>query len=121
MKQLFKALPLLFFISFLSIGQTTAQTRTGTLLWPDGITDNPVNYGNEKVREAMVREGAPSGKNRVFSQVSLPTYDLYGPGKDKTNGVAMVICPGGGFRDVWFDREGVDPGGDAVRLSGLRG
>ena len=46
--------------------------------------------------------------NRVFSQVSEPTYVLYQAEKNKANGVAVVICPGGGFRDVWIDREGTD-------------
>ncbi|MCK4991149.1 MAG: prolyl oligopeptidase family serine peptidase, partial [Bacteroidales bacterium] len=42
------------------------------------------------------------------SQVSEPTYVLYQAEKNIANGVAVVICPGGGFRDVWFDREGTD-------------
>ena len=46
--------------------------------------------------------------NRVFSQVSEPSYMLFQPNANTANGVAVVICPGGGFRDVWFDREGVD-------------
>ena len=28
---------------------------------------------------------------------------------EKPNGVGLVICPGGGFRDIWIDREGHDP------------
>ena len=53
-------------------------------------------------------ESSLSKKNRVFSQVSEPTYTLYKAKKEAANGVALVICPGGGFRDVWFDREGAD-------------
>jgi acetyl esterase/lipase len=48
--------------------------------------------------------------NRVFSCVSTPTYIIIKPDKVKSTGVAVVICPGGGFRDVWFDREGIDFG-----------
>jgi len=55
-----------------------------------------------------VSESSPSQMNRVFSQVSKPGYRIFKPDLDKVNGVAIVICPGGGFRDVWFDREGVD-------------
>jgi len=50
--------------------------------------------------------GSPTGMNRVFSSVSLPTYAIHRP--DKPNGVGLVICPGGGFRDIWIDREGHD-------------
>lgn len=37
-----------------------------------------------------------------------PTYSLFQPQKGTANGVAVVIGPGGGFGDVWFDREGAD-------------
>ncbi len=77
-------------------------------MWPDGIPDNPVKYHQEKVRAEKVNRDTPSQKNRVFSQVSDPTYMLVRPEKGKTNGISIVICPGGGFRDVWFDREGMD-------------
>ena len=77
-------------------------------LWPEGIKNNPVKYKEEKVRTSEVNKSSESGMNRVFSNVSEPTYIIYQPEKNKINGVAMVICPGGGFRDVWFDREGVD-------------
>lgn len=77
-------------------------------LWKNGIPSNPVNYQKELVREGKVRATSPSQKNRVFSQVSHPSYTLFKAKKDIANGVALVICPGGGFSDVWFDREGVD-------------
>ena len=85
-----------------------SQSPMDLPLWPDGIPDNPVIYTQEKVRSENVHESSPSKLNRVFSQVSEPTYKLYRADKEKANGVAIVICPGGGFRDVWFDREGVD-------------
>jgi len=77
-------------------------------LWPNGIKNNPVKYTEEKVRSGEIKESSLSQKNRVFSQVSTPTYVLLQPKKGTTNGIAVVICPGGGFRDIWFDREGVD-------------
>lgn len=95
---------ILFLISNLSGAQPTKELP----LWPNGIPNNPVKYNKEKVRTYDVNEGALSGKNRVFSQVSVPTYMIYQPEKSKNTGVAMVICPGGGFHDVWFDREGAD-------------
>jgi len=85
-----------------------AQKSKEYPLWEKGIPNNPVEYQQEKVREESVNESSPSQKNRVFSQVSEPTYTLYKAKKDVPNGVAVVICPGGGFRDVWFDREGAD-------------
>ncbi len=60
----------------------------------------------EQVRFNKARAQSPSESNRVFSSVSSPTYSIHRP--QNPNGVGLVICPGGGFRDVWIDREGHD-------------
>ena len=57
-------------------------------MWPDGIPDNPVVYSQEKVRSEGVNESSPSQMNRVFSQVSEPSYVLYQADKIMRNGVA---------------------------------
>jgi acetyl esterase/lipase len=87
-----------------------AQLPQEQPLWPNGIPGNPVKYREEKLRTENFRKSSLSQMNRVFSCVSVPTYILHLPEKSKANGVAVVICPGGGFRDVWFDREGNDFG-----------
>jgi len=76
-------------------------------LWDKPRLDYP-NRDNikEQMRTYKARPGAPSESNRVFSSVSSPTYSIHRP--EKPNGVGLVICPGGGFRDVWIDREGHD-------------
>lgn len=89
---------------------STAQLPQEKPLWPGGIPDNPVKYRQEKVRNSDVAASSLSGMNRVFSCVSSPTYIIHNAEKSKNRGVAVVICPGGGFRDVWFDREGNDLG-----------
>lgn len=96
---------LIVFVLFLV---STVQAQKERLLWPGGIPNNPVKYKKELVAENSAKESSPSQKNRVFSQVSEPAYVLYKAKKDVANGVALVICPGGGFKDVWLDREGVD-------------
>jgi acetyl esterase/lipase len=97
---------LLGFASFIS----SAQMPEEQLLWPNGIPDNPVKYKEEKLRSENSLRSSLSQNNRVFSCVSVPTYIIHQPEKGKSNGVAVVICPGGGFRDVWLDREGNDLG-----------
>ena len=44
----------------------------------------------------------------MISQVSVPTYTIHRPPANLANGVGLVICPGGGYVDVWLDREGND-------------
>lgn len=86
-----------------------AQTSEEKPLWPSGITDNPVKYTTaEEVVDFDVNPQSLSKKNRVFRKVSVPTYVLHLPPPGKETGVAVVICPGGGFVDNWFDREGTD-------------
>jgi endo-1,4-beta-xylanase len=79
-------------------------------LWPAGIPNNPVKYKEEKLRTYDPPVSSLSHLNRVYSCVYVPTYIIHKPEKGKSTGVAVVICPGGGFRDVWFDREGNDLG-----------
>jgi len=76
-------------------------------LWEKGSPDRTIRHDvEEQVRSHKAPPGSPSGLNRAFSSVSSPTYSIHRP-RDP-NGVGLVICPGGGFRDVWIDREGHD-------------
>ncbi|MEO6550507.1 MAG: alpha/beta hydrolase [Ferruginibacter sp.] len=94
----------------LTLGSTVnAQTPEEKPLWPSGIKDNPVQYNTaEEVVNFDVNPNSPSKKNRVYRKVSVPSYFLHLPTPGKGTGVAVVICPGGGFVDNWFDREGTD-------------
>jgi acetyl esterase/lipase len=87
---------------------SNAQLPQEQPLWPKGIPGNPVKYTQEKLRSENFLKSSLSQSNRVFSCVSTPTYIIHKAEKGKSTGVAVVICPGGGFRDVWFDREGND-------------
>lgn len=83
-----------------------AQLPEEKPLWANGIPNNPIKYDEEKSRTSDIQPSSSSQMNRVFNCVSTPTYIIHKP--QKPNGVALVICPGGGFHDVWFDREGND-------------
>jgi len=76
-------------------------------LWENGSPEHPIRLElEEQVRSNKSQPSSPTGQNRAFSSVSSPTYTIHRP--DKPNGVGLVICPGGGFRDIWIDREGHD-------------
>ncbi len=76
-------------------------------LWDDRSPAHAFQRDDEEqVRSHKAQPSSPSGQNRAFSSVSSPTYSLHRP--EKPNGVGLVICPGGGFRDIWIDREGHD-------------
>ncbi len=76
-------------------------------LWEKPSSDRAIRQDvKEQVRSPKPPPGSPSGLNRAFSSVTVPTYSIHRP--RNPNGVGLVICPGGGFRDVWLDREGHD-------------
>ena len=108
MKHFGKLLQSVFILSLITSHISSVQAQNELPLWPEGIPNNPVQYNAELVRTNEVNASSLSKQNRVFSRVSEPTYTLYKAKKELANGIALVICPGGGFRDVWFDREGAD-------------
>ncbi|MCD6339860.1 MAG: alpha/beta hydrolase [Verrucomicrobia bacterium] len=75
-------------------------------LWQERPPYEVRSHEKEQLRSYAARPNSPSGLNRVYSRVSQATYSLHRP--RCPNGVGLVICPGGGFRDVWIDREGHD-------------
>lgn len=77
-------------------------------LWAGTKPKQVIEYDAESMRTVEPPASSPSRSNRVFSCVSKPTYTIHKA--DQSNGVGLVICPGGGYRDVWLDREGHDLG-----------
>ena len=78
-------------------------------LWPAAGFENLIRYDvNETVKTNRASKASLSGCNRVFSFVSKPTYSIHQATKAQATGVGLIICPGGGYRDVWLDREGHD-------------
>ncbi len=55
------------------------------------------------------RDVRPNGEYRV-TNVHNPTLTVILPPKEKATGAAVVICPGGGHRELWMMHEGINPG-----------
>jgi dienelactone hydrolase len=78
-------------------------------LYPDGIVNNPISHpANELHVDSLVHPNSLSGKNRVYSFVSEPTYLLFPAAASQNKHIGLVIAPGGGLRNVWLDKEGTD-------------
>ena len=73
-------------------------------LWPDGAPGETGDVGPE--REQPPREGEK--KIIRLTDVSEPTITLYRPPREKANGTAVVICPGGGYHILAMDLEGTE-------------
>jgi endo-1,4-beta-xylanase len=74
-------------------------------LWPQGAPGSEGETGEERFRIA----GAPESANvdlLVISNVHKPSLTLFLPRKEVSTGAAMVVAPGGAFREIWITDEG---------------
>jgi acetyl esterase/lipase len=67
-------------------------------LWPNGAP------GFEDRRTE-----APLAKDYWIRNIHNPSITAYLPPKEKATGAAVVICPGGGHRELVFNAEGAEP------------
>lgn len=63
-----------------------------------GAKPTPATYQETTV----MREGRGAG----ISKVSVPTLTVYRAAKDKANGTAVIVCPGGGYSGLAIGHEG---------------
>ena len=62
-------------------------------------------------RPASDREKSDPGKEPYRTSVILvshPTLTVYLPTKEKTNGTAVIVCPGGGYSHLAMGHEGIE-------------
>jgi hypothetical protein len=43
--------------------------------------------------------------SRLITNVSRPTITIYHPAPEKSRGTAILICPGGGYWDLYWELE----------------
>lgn len=95
---MYKSLVLVF-ATVAIVLNTTAQTVLP--LYADKI---PNSIQNTEKEEKNVNN---TGQIR-YGKVTAPTLEVHLPEKDKANGAAVVIVPGGGYRIVSYTNEGTD-------------
>ncbi len=74
-------------------------------LWPDGLP-TPIEDPPDEV-EYDAPAGLAAG-SRVLRNICDPTLSVYAPSEGLGNGVGVVVAPGGGWRVVMWEHEGVD-------------
>lgn len=75
-----------------------AQQPVVMPLWPNGAP------GFEDLRNTP-----EEAKDYWVRHINNPSIAVYLPPKEKANGTAVVICPGGGHRLLVYNAEGVEP------------
>ena len=69
-------------------------------LWPKEVPGETGSIGEEKATKNA--EGRTTG----LTNISVPTITVYRPEADKSNGLGVVVCPGGGYNMLAWDHEG---------------
>lgn len=74
-------------------------------LWPGKVPGETADLGPEKLVPPKGKENPPTQR---ITNITRATLTLIRPEKDKDTGVCMVICPGGGYNYVTYDKEGLE-------------
>ena len=74
-------------------------------LWPDGPPSGLPGVGPETTFRAPAAGGA---ETTMLRNVSDPTLTVFAPDPAKANGVGVIVCPGGGWRILAWEHEGID-------------
>lgn len=78
-------------------------------VWPGTPPEEPGNIGAEMVRMSPKldhKQVEVIEQTRLITNVTKPTLTMYRPPKDKDTGTAVLICPGGGYWDLYWQLEG---------------
>lgn len=78
-------------------------------VWPGTPPDEAGSIGPERFRLSPKldhKQVEVTGQTRLITGVTRPTLTIYPPAKERNTGTAMLICPGGGYWDLYWQLEG---------------
>ena len=78
-------------------------------LWPGDAPNESGNIGPEYVRmspELDRKQVEVTESTRMVTNVTQPAIYIYRPPKQTDTGTAMLICPGGGYWNLYWELEG---------------
>jgi acetyl esterase/lipase len=88
----------------LTLSPTVAEETTVITLW-DGVAPGSEQFvGKEQIEQ----RGDATLSNNWISGVSQPTLTVIAPPEAERNGTGIVICPGGGYGGLAWDKEGLE-------------
>jgi acetyl esterase/lipase len=78
-------------------------------LWPGKAPNEVAGIGEEKVHMSPKldrKQVEVTEPTRLVTNVTKPSISIYRPAKDKDTGTAVIICPGGGYWNLYWELEG---------------
>ena len=108
---MFNFTPLIFSLIILLVNGLSAQAGDPIRVWPGEAPDEPVGIEAKKAK-------AETGSDGVIRIPYVDTPELfYFPAPpDKTTGTCIIVCPGGGYGKLAWNKEGTEI---ATWLNGL--
>jgi len=98
----------LWLLLFLA-GQVFAAEPIVISLWPGDAPDENGPPKAERTRPSPKldrKQVEVTESTQLITDVSRPTMSVYRAPDDRNSGTAMVICPGGGYWDLYWELEG---------------
>jgi acetyl esterase/lipase len=80
-------------------------------LWPGKAPDETGDIGAETVQMSPKldkKQVEVTEPTKMVTNVTKPTITIYRPAKEKDTGTAMLICPGGGYWNLYWELEGAE-------------
>src|SRR2546423_2574906 len=98
------------FVSFIVAWSAAAAAEPLVVeIWPGKVPDESGNIGAERFRMSPKldrKQVEVTEPTRMITDVTKPTLTIYRPPKEKDSGTAMLICPGGGYWNLYWQLEG---------------
>jgi acetyl esterase/lipase len=86
-----------------------AEEPLAVELWPGSVPEEAGEIGAEKIvmsPQLDRKQVEVTESTRMVTNVTIPTITICRPAKDKNTGTAMLICPGGGYWNLYWQLEG---------------
>ncbi|WP_406700520.1 alpha/beta hydrolase [Singulisphaera sp. Ch08] len=80
-----------------------AKTAEPILLWPAGAPGESRDLDREEQQPLK-----PGDSTIRITNVTRPTITVYRPKPEKDNGAAVLICPGGAYKILAYNKEGTE-------------
>jgi hypothetical protein len=94
---------------FADPGRSTAHAQSSLPppivldVWPGPAPDDK---GLAEAERTYIFQSPIVGPTRLVTNVTKPTLTIYRPAREKNTGTAMIIMPGGGYRNLFWELEG---------------
>ena len=78
-------------------------------IWPGDVPNESGDIGAERIRMSpkLDRKQVEVTESTIMvTNVTKPTITIYRPAKERDTGTAMLICPGGGYWNLYWELEG---------------